>query len=287
MVRKVLIAAIMLPAIMWLHGETKTDFTETRYGIEMVYVEGGTFMMGCLPQENCSFLSPKPRNETVNSFYIGKYEVTQGQWADVMETDVRQYLYNARDGLPTYYSEGADYPMQYISWYDAVEFCNRLSERTGRKPAYNIDKTRKDPVNRANFDDKKWIVTLIPDANGYRLPMEAEWEYAARGGNKSRGYIYSGSNDIDEVAWYAGNWRSMNHPVGVKKANELGIHDMTGSVRERVFEWEDGGRFYRIGLTRVLRGSSWSANMELSSISKSGGGGTGRDIGFRLALSSK
>jgi len=99
MVRKVLIAAIMLPAIMWLHGETKTDFTETRYGIEMVYVEGGTFMMGCLPQENCSFLSPKPRNETVNSFYIGKYEVTQGQWADVMETDVRQYLYNARDGL--------------------------------------------------------------------------------------------------------------------------------------------------------------------------------------------
>ena len=183
MLRKILIAAIMLSAVMKLRGETGADFTDPQYGIEMAYVQGGTFIMGCSPPEdefclallNFGYMHPA-HSVTVGDFYIGRYVVTQGQWAEIMGTDVRQYLYEARNGLPTIHGEGSDYPMYYVSWYDAVEFCNKLSELTGRKPAYNIDKTRSDPNNESKGDDKKWTVTLIPEANGWRLPTEAEWE---------------------------------------------------------------------------------------------------------------
>ena len=259
---------------MRLRSESGADFTDPRYGIEMAYVQGGTFMTGCSPPEDAfcwvfGYTNPA-HNVTVGDFYIGRYAVTQGQWAEIMGTDVRQYLYDARNGLPTIHGEGNDYPMYYVSWYDAVEFCNKLSELTGRKPAYNIDKTPSAPDNENKWDDKKWVVTLIPGANGWRLPTEAEWEYAARGGNKSRGYRYSGSNDINDAAWHGNNSEGTIHTAGTKKANELGIHDMSGNVEEWLFDWHE--RYGKKppttpeidpkgpdrGLYRVTRGSSWN-----------------------------
>ncbi|MDR1812335.1 MAG: formylglycine-generating enzyme family protein, partial [Candidatus Fibromonas sp.] len=160
--------------------------------IEMVYVEGGTFTMGCTAEQgkDCQEDEKPAHKVTVGSFYIGKYEVTQGLWKKVME-------YN-----PSYF-KGDNLPVDMVTWngWNAAQtFIEKLNEKTDKK---------------------------------YRLPTEAEWEYAARGGNKSKGYKYSGSNDNNEVAWDYKNEKRRN-PVGTKLPNELGIHDMSNGVAEWV-----------------------------------------------------
>ena len=142
-------------------------------------------------------------------------------------------------------------PIEEVSWYDAVEFCNKKSDKEGLTRCYSGSGEN----TKCNFS-----------ANGYRLPTEAEWEYAARGGVKmqnSASQKYSGSNNIDEVAWYRDNSNVKTHPVGQKQANELGIHDMSGNV----WEWcnDSYSSSYYVnnptglpaGSTSVLRGGSW------------------------------
>ena len=165
----------------------------------MVFVEGGTLMMGATTEQEFSELDfcfgdiVKPAHwVTVSDFYIGKYEVTQAQWRAMMGSNPSLF-------------KGDNLPVEQVSWNDCQEFIRKLNERTGLT---------------------------------FRLPTEAEWEYAARGGNKSRGYKYSGSNDIDQVAWWAGNSKFTTHPVGQKAANELGLYDMTGNVSEWCSEWD-------------------------------------------------
>ena len=155
---------------------------------EMVFVDGGTV-----------------DNTTLNSFAIGKYPVTQALYQKVMGTN------------PSYFQDKTN-PVENVYWYDAVEFCNRLSEKDGLEPCYSRIKD-----NKIKCDFSK---------NGYRLPTEDEWEFAAKGGNKSRGYTYSGSDDLDEVGWYNGNSQEKPHAVGQRKPNELGIYDMSGNVWE-------------------------------------------------------
>ena len=233
------------------HKETfrlKADETITKQiileeGIDvpanMIFVQGGTFQMG----SNDGKSEEKPiHTVTVSDFFIGKYEVTQSEWKEIM-------------GNRSFFYEGMFLPVESISWFDAVEFCNKKSDKEGLTRCY----TGSGKNIKCDFS-----------TNGYRLPTEAEWEYAARGGNSSKDYKYSGSNSIRDVTWYSDYSNSITHPVGGKKANELGIYDMSGNVWEWCNDWYDDN-YYREspmnnpqgptnGKYRVLRGGGLSSN---------------------------
>ena len=201
----------------------------------MVFVEGGSFQMGSNDESD-----EKPVHQvTVSSFWIGKYEVTQAEWKEVMGSNPSNW-------------KGDQLPVESVSWYDAVDYCNKRSIKEGLTPCYSGSGAG---------------ITCNWNANGYRLPTEAEWEYAARGGKHSKGYKYSGSNDIGSVAWYDGNSGSKTNRVGTKAANELGLHDMSGNVWEWCWDWYDSGYYAKSpgsdprgagsGSYRGLRGGSW------------------------------
>ena len=202
-------------SIYFLPYETVLQSFET----DMIFVEGGIFTMGN-PDASIGEPAERPTHQvTLSSFYIGKYEVTQAQWKAVMERTQREQR-DVRGDVEDMYGEGDNYPIYYISWYDIVGTSGEYMELHGR----------------LYFEDG--FIYKLNQLTGkkFRLPTEAEWEYAARGGNQSKGYLYSGSNTIDDVAWYFGN--SLNtKPVGTKLPNELGIYDMTGNVWEWCSDW--------------------------------------------------
>ncbi len=250
---------------------------------DFVLVKGGTFI------NTKSNLYGK--GAKISDFFIDKYEVTQKEWVEVMESNPSEF-------------KGDNLPVETISWYNCVEYCNKRSIREGLKPYYNIDKNKKDPNNQIEIDSIKWTVTINVGADGYRLPTEVEWEYAAGGGQMSRSYIYSGSNYIDTVAWYwrnsgdtflKGFWswstiernRCKTKPVGGKEPNEIGLYDMSGNVREWCEDWyEDYGT--RIGFARVWRGGGWlGAEYCCESIYRGSfeASGKGPDQGVRICRS--
>jgi len=165
--------------------------------VKVVLVEGGSFMMGGKDAGPIHKMS-------VASFYM-------------MTTEVTQELYTEIHGENPSYHEGKNLPVELVSWIDVAYFANALSKRDGLKPVYTFT------IDYGVVD---------PAANGWRMPTEAEWEYAARGGKLSKNYTYSGSDKIDEVAWYAENSGRETRQVGQKKPNELGLYDMSGNVGE-------------------------------------------------------
>ena len=228
-----------------------TDTTLDDIISDMVEVRGGTFTMGCaVGQADCPDNATTAHSVTLNAFYIGRYEVNQFLWKQIMGTN-----FNPSG------NQGNNFPVENVSWDDVQTFLERLNDRTGRAD---------------NSADKV-----------YRLPTEAEWEYAARGGNQSRGYLYSGGNTLDDVGWYKENSDVKTHPIGTKQANELGLYDMSGNVDE----WVHGdSQSTTTGTNRIVRGGSSVRNEEGARVF-SRGGCTGLCdpnfyLGFRLAITS-
>lgn len=191
-----------------------------------VKVDGGAFI------RSKGFIKVK-----VNDFYIDDFVVTQGSWNQVMDSN------------PSYFKND-DLPVECVTWYDAVLFCNKKSINDGLRLCYVINEEH---------------VECDFSANGYRLPTEAEWEFAAIGGNKSKGYRYAGSDLLDEVAWYSKNAGKTTHSRGQKLPNELGLYDMCGNVFEWCWDWfdkfdcsyMDNPTGPDTGKMKVVRGNNW------------------------------
>jgi formylglycine-generating enzyme len=259
----------------------------------LVYVQGGTFR-----NRNSNYFG---RDVTLSGFYIGKYDVTQKEWVEVMGNNPSRFM-------------GDRLPVEMVSWYDSIEYCNRRSRKEGLQPYYTIDRGKPDPNNLpdpqlGDLDTIRWTVTTNPGANGYRLPTEAEWEYAAEGGQLTRNYTYSGSDDINAVAWYwrnSGdrmltgfwNWPAIRlnedqpQPVGRKEPNELGLYDMSGNVRQWCWDWYGDIQSHVTdpqgspsGYRRVWRGGGWMGAAFCTRTNFRGSlaaNGKGPDQGFRV-----
>jgi len=218
------------------------DFTFHTTLVDMVAVTGGSFQMGCgTGSGSCNSGETPVHTVTLSSFYMGKYEVTQQQYLSVMGSN------------PSYFTGDLSRPVEQVTWYNCVQFCNSLSALEGLANYYNINGT---------------TITVNATANGYRLPTEAEWEYAARGGASYTDYfMYAGGNDVNTVAWYTSNSGNTTHAVGTKTANQLGIYDLSGNVWEWCWDWYDGSYYSSspasnpqgpaTGSARVLRGGAW------------------------------
>ena len=211
-------------------GPPKDIFIENTYGIEMVRISSGVFTMGSPDEEVDRNVNEGPTNEVIitNDFFMGKYEITQGQWQSVMGDDAwPENQPSATLGIST------SHPAYYMSWEDITRqdgFLDRLNESVGCVTStLTTGPTRYHPAN-------------VP-AGCYRLPTEAEWEYAARAGSSTR-FSYGddlGYVQLNEYSWYDGNTKSLgfthpdygSHPVGQKRANLFGLHDMHGNV----FDW--------------------------------------------------
>ena len=197
----------------------------SNFDMPMVSVEGGSFLMGCDDADNPDVDPDESpvRFVTVSSFFMGKYEVTQGLWRAVME------------GGNAHMSKNDHYPVVNVGWKEIQTFIKRLNKKTGRH---------------------------------FRLPTEAEWEFAARGGTLSQKYIYSGASELDEVAWFGGNSGDRIHPVGRLKPNELGIYDLSGNVWEMCSDWYGtyaGDSLLNPtgceqGFYHVIRGGDWNSS---------------------------
>jgi formylglycine-generating enzyme required for sulfatase activity len=234
-------------------GGAHEESTSSDSLLDHMLVEAGGFQMGSTSGGGDE--KPVHTVRRANDFYISKDEVNQKQWKEVMGTNPSSF-------------EGDILPVGNVSWYDAVEFCNKLSEMEGMTPCYSGNGSSL----QCNFN-----------ADGYRLPTEAEWEYAARGGSKSRGYTYAGLNDRSQIYLY-GNFADKNTdyfwsdktqndgfeeyaPVGNYGPNELGLYDMSGNVSEWCWDWYDSEYYSNspssdpagpsTGSSRVTRGGGW------------------------------
>jgi len=238
--------------------------------LEMVFVQGGTFTMGCTSEQgkDCDDDEKNIHEVTVGDFYISKYETVQGQWKAIMGNN------------PSHFTKGYNYPVEQVSWFDIV----------GTTGASTV-------ISGVRYYEDGFIYKLNKlTGKLYRLPTEAEWEFAARGGTRSKGFRYSGGNMLDSVGWFVENSEKSTHPIGAKSPNELGLYDMSGNVWEWCSDWFSSDYYTNsphnnptgpvTGSDRVFRGGCIFFYARYARISFRNSGNPGLrhiNVGFRLA----
>jgi formylglycine-generating enzyme required for sulfatase activity len=258
--------------------------------VEMVQIQGGTFTMGSPENEvNRSAAETQHSVTLTQGFYMGKYTVTQEQYQAVMGTNPSSFTTPVSPETST-----AKRPVEQVSWYDALVFCNKLSMSEGLSPAYRISGST-DPAAWGvvpTVDNATWnAVEIVAGSTGYRLPTEAQWEYACRAGTTTA--YNTGATINDNTGWYSDNSGDRTREVGGKPANAWGLYDMHGNVWEWCWDWyetyasdaQTDPTGAVSGNYRMLRGGSWyHVGQNLRSAYRSSGGPYGRRdfFGFRL-----
>ena len=250
--------AIFILLVLAVFGAVaQDDYTVNGVTFKMVYVEGGTFTMGCTSEQDgdCDSDETPVHSVTLSDYYIGETEVTQELWKAVMETNPSSFT-------------GDSLPVETVSWDDCQQFIQKLNAQ---------------------------VEGQLPAGFHFALPTEAQWEYAARGGRNSKSYKYSGSNTIGNVSWNFYSIDFATHPVKTKVANELGVYDMSGNVWEWCTDWYDSYSSSpqtnpagpNSGSYRVRRGGSWDINARHCRVAERGNSTPDSriiNVGFRLSL---
>ena len=278
--------------------EVCTVCTYTTIPTGFVLIKGGIFQMGSAVGNQ----DAKPVHEVnlTKNFYMSKYEVTQGEY--------EKYCGYGGTSPSSGYGDGDNYPAYYVSWYDALVYCNKRSIDEGLTPCYSIN-GEKDPTEwgivPTESNSTSWDAVVCEwGANGYRLPTEAEWEYAARAGDDTTSSkTYSGTSDVtelDEYAWYTDNSGNTTHIVGQRSPNAFDLYDMSGNVSEWCWnfytgeydETTEGGIDPTGALSRsyrVRRGGSWYNDSDYCAVSFRGNHDPyyrGNGLGFRVVRAS-
>jgi len=264
------------------------EYVTTRVGqIKLKRIPAGTFLMGSPEDDRDAYDDEKPQHRVGISkpFYLGVYEINQAQYQAVMGNNPSWFSSNG-GGKDKIAGRATDrHPVENVSWLDAVKFCNKLSEMEGLRPIYEIN--------------GETVRVLDWTAPGYRLPTEAEWEYACRANAPAAQRYSFGDNagSLGEFAWYSENSGSATHPVGAKRPNALGLFDMHGNVWEWCWDCysdayykeptEDDPRGPAAASRRVIRGGCWSDrpdNCRSACRARLGPADPYSTLGFRLAL---
>jgi len=232
--RKLIVFLLFLP-VFTVFGQQIDYQSGLSVSGSMVYISRGSFLMGSPENEWGRSNNEGPQRQvTVSSFFIDRYPVTQASYQEITGTNPSTF-------------KGPNLPVEQVSWFDAVEYCNKRSIKEGLIPAYTI-----------SGNNVRWN----REANGYRLPTEAEWEYACRAGTQTP--FYSGSS-VNDAGWHSGNSGGRTRPVGEKQPNLWGLYDMHGNVLEWCWDWlgsysleeQTDPQGASSGASRVYRGGSW------------------------------